>query len=321
MPSPSVETASCVAAADIGGTNLRLAIARRCETGVPRMIASSSTTIAGTTDPNAVVDLISGGVDRLMAENSIPRKALAALAAGAPGITNVDAGIVIVTSYLLGWRDVPLRAMIEKSLGVPASVDNDVNLAALGEACAGAGRGQSDFVFIAIGTGVGAGIVLDGRLFRGSAWTAGEVGYMLLPGLDSDPSARGKPGGLEMSIGGDGIRSQWQSRSPSEGATPRRDLQATEILDLAGRGEPLAKSLLDQTGRLLASAIYNISLVLNCPLFVLGGGVGVHPALRHAADARLRAWGTRVEPRIVPSELGADAQLFGAIRLALDLTK
>jgi glucokinase len=94
---------------------------------------------------------------------------------------------------------------------------------------------------------------------------------------------------------------------------------ATQIFDHA-QHDPLAQAVLERSSRTLAYAIYNISLVLNCPLFVLGGGVGVHPALRDAADAQLLAWGTRVQPRIVRSELGADAQLLGAIRLALDLT-
>ncbi len=283
------------------------------------IIARWSTSTVGIRDADRIVDLIRSGVDYLLAQAAVPRSALKTVAAGAPGITNVETGVVIVTSYLLGWRDVPLRAMLEKSLGVPAAVDNDVNLAAYGESWAGAAKGTPDFVFLAIGTGLGAGIVLDGRLFRGMGWTAGEIGYLLLPGLTDQPVERGKPGPLEGVLGGEGIKVQWQSQWNEAVTSLPRDLQATEIFDHALLGDALAQSILAQSARLLASAIYNISLVLNCPLVVLGGGVGSHAALRDAAQNILTGWGSRVQPRLVTSSLGAEAQLFGAIHLARDI--
>jgi glucokinase len=306
-----------VAAVDIGGTNLRLALARVDQSDpAGSIVARSSTSTVGIREPERIVDIIRTGVDDLLKQASLPRSALRAIAAGAPGITNVDTGVVVVTSYLLGWRDVPLRALLQDSLGVPAAVDNDVNLAALGESWAGAATGTSDFVFLAIGTGIGAGIVSCGRLVRGTSWTAGEIGYMLLPSLPPDPAPRGKPGALESVLGGEGIASQWQSRW-SEGATSLpRDLRATEIFDHAISGDALARTLLDQSARMLAAAIYNMSLILDCSLFILGGGVGTHPALCEAARALLANWGTRVQPRLAISTLGADAQLFGAIRAA-----
>jgi len=317
---PTSETESYVAAVDIGGTNLRLAIARVTDSEPVRsIVARSQTSTVGTRAADAVVVLIFNGIEALLKQASIPRSSLKAIAAGAPGITNVETGVVIVTSYLLGWRDVPLRSMLEKSFGIPATVDNDVKLAALGESWAGVAGGVSDFVFLAIGTGVGSGVFLNGRPYRGSAWTAGEIGYMLLPGLPADPPERGKPGGLENVLGGDGIKSLWQSQWNQTSTKLPRDLQATEIFDHALLGDALAQKILTQTARTLASAIYNISLVLNCPLFVLGGGVGSHPALRPAAESVLKTWGTRVQPRLVISALGPDAQLFGAIRLAMNL--
>jgi glucokinase len=80
-----------------------------------------------------VLDLMREGVDALLREASLPPDSLGAIAAGAPGVTNADKGVVLATSYLMGWRDVPLRQMLEVEFGVPAFVDNDVNLAAIGE--------------------------------------------------------------------------------------------------------------------------------------------------------------------------------------------
>jgi len=303
-----------VVGVDIGGTNLRLALADMAGT----IVARWSTTTAGSSSADAVVDLICSGVEDLLQQTSVPRSALKAIAAGAPGITDVDAGVVIATSYLLGWQDVSLRDLLESALGIPALVDNDVNLGALGEGWAGAAKGTGDFVFIAIGTGIGAGIILDGRPFRGMGWSAGEIGYMLVPGVSDEPVGHGEPGALESIIGGEGIKAQWQSLWHANSTALPRDVTATEIFDGALKGDPLAQSVLRRSARMLADAIYNISLVLNCPLFVLGGGVGMHAALCDATQQVLEKWNARAPVQLRRSILGADAQLMGAIRLALD---
>jgi predicted NBD/HSP70 family sugar kinase len=301
---------------DIGGTSLRLALAD--SSGA--MIAKWSASTAETRDAQPVVDLILQGVDDLLRQSSLPRSALRAVAAGAPGITDVDAGVVIATSYLMGWRDVPLRALLESTLGVPAAVDNDVNLAALGESRAGAGQGIRDFVFLAVGTGIGAGIVLNGALFHGMKWTAGEIGYMLVPGASEEPLKRDQPGALESVAGGEGIKNEWQRVWSNNKTALPRDLTATQIFDHAVKdGDPLAQAILQQSARTLAYAIYNMSLILSCPLFVLGGSVGLHPALCSATQMVLQQRSSRALPQIRQSALGADAQLTGAIRLALDV--
>jgi glucokinase len=299
---------------DIGGTNLRLALADMHGA----MVARWSTTTQGVRSADAVVRLIRTGVEQLLEQTSTPPSVLRAIAAGAPGVTDVDAGVVIATSYLLGWRDVPLRDLLEAAFGIPAVVDNDVNLAALGESRAGAAIGIKDFVFLAIGTGVGSGILLNGQLFRGMAWSAGEIGYMFVPGAEEEPADSGKPGALEELIGGEGIRVQWQRVWRPDKTTLPQLLTATEVCDGALHGDPLALTLLRQTARMLAYAIYNMSLVLNCPLFVLGGGVGMHPALGEATRELLHQWGTRAPVQLRHSALESDAQLIGAIHMALD---
>jgi glucokinase len=302
-----------VVGADIGGTNLRLALADNQGIVVAKWAAST----VGIRDPDIIVSMISEGVEAMLQQASVPRCSLRAIAAGAPGVTNVDKGIVIATSYLMGWRDVPLRALLQAALGVPASVDNDVNVAAIGESWAGAAQSTRDFVFLAIGTGIGAGIILNSQIFRGHSWTAGEVGYLLVPGTSEAPIERGKPGALEAVVGGEGIQEQWQHHW-SEASTPLpKSATATEIFDHALEHNPLAMQILDTASRTLAYAIYNISLILNCPLFVLGGGVGTHPALCDAIRRVLVQRGSRVQPQLVLSALGSEAQLTGAIRLAL----
>jgi len=313
--SPPRGASQYIIGADIGGTSLRLALADGSGTILGRWSASTT----GIRDAALVLRRMRNGVDALLQDASLLPESLCAIAAGAPGVTDVDKGIVIATSYLMGWRDVPLREMLEAEFGVPAFIDNDVNLAALGEMKAGLAQGETDFVFLAIGTGIGAGIVVKSEIHRGSSWTAGEIGYMLVPGTSEVPVTLGEPGALESLVGGEGIKQLWQGRwNPDDTPLPR-DVTATQIFDHALEGNSLAQEILQLVARTLAYAIYNISLILNSPLFVLGGGVGIHPALGNATRQVLDGREARVQPRLICSALGADAQLIGAIFLGLQM--
>jgi glucokinase len=277
----------------------------------------SSSTV-GIRSPETILGLICDGVRHTLRDINAPQGALRSIAVGVPGITDVDNGVVVATSYLMGWQNIPLRARLEQELSVAAAIDNDVNLAAIGESWMGVAKAARDFVFLAIGTGIGAGIMLNGQPYRGSCWAAGEIGYMLLPGSREIPGKRDEPGALESVIGGEGIRAHWQNLwNPDQTALPR-ELTATQIFDHAVAGDALAAAILRQSATLLTYAIYNISGVLNCSLFVLGGGVGQHPALCHATQGLLEQWDFRQRPQITQSALGQDAQLLGAIRTALE---
>jgi glucokinase len=314
-PHPALPRDGFVLGADIGGTNLRVAVADSSG----GILACRRSSVAGVRDPLQVIARMRELASALLAELSAPPSALRAVGVGAPGVTDCERGIVIATSYLLGWRDVPLCALLEDAFGIPAAIDNDVNLAAFGESRAGVARSVDDFVFLAIGTGIGAGIVLNRRVHRGSAWRAGEIGYLLVPGASEKPVDDGEPGPFESMVGGEGIRRQWCSGwSPARSPLPR-ELTATEIFDHARAGDALASEVLSNTARLLSYGIYNLALVLNCPLFVLGGSVGLHPVLGEEVRRLLSRRDNRASPRIVHSALGDQAQLTGAVHLALDI--
>jgi glucokinase len=304
-----------VVGVDIGGTNLRLALADLQGNVLGRWSAS---TIA-TSSPDQVILQIEQGIDFLLRQCSSSRRALLSVAAGVPGVTNPQLGVVLATSYLRGWKDVPFQHLLESALGVPASVENDVRTAAIGEHWKGEARGVQDFVFLAIGTGIAAGIFVNGKLVHGVNFAAGEIGYMYVPGGTEEPAGPASPGSLESAIGGDGVRQQWAKSCPAD--TVPQNLSATEIFTRASAGDCLAKNVLDRTARLLAYAVYNIGLVLNSSLFVLGGGLGVSGPLRAATERILQQYSEPSEPKLVISSLGADAQIMGAIRLAITTAK
>jgi glucokinase len=299
---------------DIGATNMRVALANTKGT----VLAKWSTSTKRTSSPKMVIQQIRAGVNHLLRQASVPRSSLLAVAAGAPGITDGEAGVVFVTSFLKGWKNVPFARLLESALHVPAAVENDVRLAAIGEHWMGSACGNGDFVFLALGTGIAAGIFVNGQLLRGKNYAAGEVGYMVVPGTSEAPVKHGMPGSLESVIGGAGIGTQWLRTCNAPQNSPPQDLTATEIFTHAASGDRFAKSVLDHSARILAYAVYNISVVLNTSLFVLGGGIGMSAPLLHATRKILKQYDEPALPTLITSRLGQDAQLMGAIRLALD---
>lgn len=296
---------------DIGGSNLRVALADI----QGNVLGKWSTSTRATSSPEMVVAQIEEGVVSLLEQSNSSRRSLVAIAAGAPGVTDPKAGMVLVTSYLKGWKNVPFQHLLESALRIPAAVENDVRMAALGEHWLGAARGLDDFVFLAIGTGIAAGIFANGKLVHGVNCTAGEVGYMHVPGAAEIPALPDAPGSLESAIGGDGIRQQWLKGCKANARS--ETLNPSEIFARASSGDILAQTVLDRSAQLLAYAVYNISVVLNSSLFVLGGGVGVNIPLRDATEHILQQYRVPSCPKVVVSNLGTDAQLMGAIRLAL----
>lgn len=303
-----------VAAVDIGGTNLRLVVADMAGAIVGKWTGST----VGASSPGQVVQLIRKGVKEIQAQAGVQAGSLLAVAAGAPGVTDSKNGVVLLTSYLGGWKDVPLGKLLQDALGAPAVIENDVRLGAVGERWKGSARGLDNFVFLAIGTGIAAGICVNGELLHGPEFAAGEVGYLVVPGTPEAGAREGAPGPLESVIGGEGIKAQWRQFTQQMDGDASSDLSATDIFDRALEGDENARRVLDRTAKMLAHAVYNISVVLNCPHFILGGGVGTSAILRDAAESVLESYTEPARPKLCLSSLGPDAQLIGAVRLALD---
>jgi glucokinase len=304
-----------VVGADIGGSNIRLALADLKGVVLGRWSAS----LRAERSPKAVVDKVSAGISHLRQQHKVPLKKILQIAAGAPGITDVAVGRVLSAPNLIGWNDVPLRDLLQDKTDISATVENDVNLGALGESWCGAAQNVANFVFLSIGTGAGAGIVLNGTLHHGATWSAGEVGYMMIPGLPDDPPSTDRPGALESAIGGHRIEQSWtdQARiSDAAGTRSAAALRATDIFDLALGGDRNAREFLDRAAGHLAMAITNLSLVLDLSLVVLSGGTGGHPGLLQAVQRRLER-NQFARPTLLLSDLDGEAQLYGAICLAL----
>jgi glucokinase len=305
-----------VASADIGGTRLRMML-----TDLDGVVMARWSVLLGAKQktPQAVCCLIAEGLRTMCRQSQAPMQKVMHLVAGAPGITNVTEGVVLSAPNLIGWENVPLRALLEEQVKTPCSIENDTNLAALGEHWQGVAQGVDDFIFIALGTGVGAGIFLKGQLYHGAQWSAGEIGYFGVSGSERGTMHTRETGQLERAIGGHGIEAEWLRVLRATAPQVDRELtslKATQIFDLAKEGDSRAIEVLRFVARILANMITDISLLLNLDMVVLGGGVGIHPSLCRETDNLVQRH-EFARPALRSSGLGTEAQLLGAIALGL----
>lgn len=268
------------------------------------------------TTPDAICGYIGEELKILLRKQKKTRAQLLAVVVGVPAITNVEEGSVLSISTLEGWRSVPLRAMLTKIANCLVIVENDMNLAALGEHYCGAAQAEKNFVFMKIGTNVGAGIFLGGRIHHGSQWSAGEIAYLRLPSISRRQPTIHEFGELEMVLTSSGILKSWQEESGKASRTGR-EIDAVGILNLAQAGDVRAEKIVRQRAEIVADIIVNLSLVLNPGLILLGGEIGSHPALIDLVRKQLEGDEFAVT-KVGASAPGNRAVLWGAISLALD---
>jgi glucokinase len=272
------------------------------------------------TNPDAICGLIAETVRSLFKKHKKAREQLLALVVGVPAITNVEEGIVLSISTLEDWRSVPLRTLLRKYFDCLVIVENDTNLAAVGELHHGAARAEQTFILIDIGANVSAGIVLEGKLHHGAHWSAGEIAYLRLPRVLRKQPALHEFGELESLLTSSGILQSWNEaivkrRQASTPASTQMD--ADGVLNLAGTGDPLARNIILDRAGIVADVIVNLSLVLNPGLILLGGKVGSHPTMLTFVTRELEQSEFAI-PKIAAASLGEFAVLSGAIALALE---
>lgn len=246
-----------------------------------------------------------------LADAGVPRDSLAAATLGVPGVLVPEGDRVRLAPRMPGLQNPDVLARLREALGVDIHVENDVNLAATAELAIGRGRQSPDFVYLSVGTGVGLALVLNGQLRAGATGSAGEVGYLPLPGVDSASplhSVRaGRPGPYEARVAAEGLVSSAKAR----GLKVRTAQQVVE----AGRaGDQMALDSLSEEAELLAAGVATVCAIVDPGLVVLGGGLGVGGAdlllpLLHKALRQL----TPLRPTVVASELGDHAVLDGAV--------
>jgi len=258
-------------------------------------------------------------IDQLLASPTVKGRRVRGIGVGAPGVTLHKDGIV-TWAYTLHWDKFPLKAKLSGRYDLPIIVDNDVNLAALGELWFGAGQNVQDMILIAIGTGIGAGVIIEGALYRGYKEASGEVGNMI-PGREFLGKNYQDFGALESVASGTGIAARAREILKSQRTQKELlDLVAEDVFEAARKGESWAWIVINETVDYLAIAIANLVSAFDPELIVLGGGVS------RSADMLITPILNRISgvipnpPKLVVSNLGLRATVMGAITNVLHNT-
>ncbi|MGH1397508.1 MAG: ROK family protein [Trichormus sp.] len=245
------------------------------------------------------------------------------------GPVDATTGTVRLSHHVPGWENIPLQDLLEQEFGVPTSVDNDANVAALGEHRFGAGQGYDSLLYITVSTGVGGGWILNNQPWRGAVGMAGEIGHMVVQ--PTGPVCLcGQRGCVERLASGpymaQNAREILANPQQSQGGEILRNLVNDNlnlltgqlISEAAAKGDHLAQAILHQSAWALGVAIGNVANLINPQLFILGGSVTKagetwwNAVQTMAKDTAL----PEVPFEIVPAALGDDAPLWGAVALA-----
>jgi glucokinase len=247
---------------------------------------------------------------------------VAAVGAGLPGLVDSVNGRVWQLSNVPGWEDVALTALLEEWTGLPAAIDNDAKAMTYAEWLFGAARGGVNVVCVTLGTGVGGGLILDGKLYRGSNLGAGEIGQMTID-PNGVPGQYGNFGALEKYVGHVQISERAQALYRDAGVTKNLDeCSPFALQEAAEAGDNIAHRVWEEVGFSIGITLCDVVWLLNPDRIVIGGGVGqageyVFGPIRRVIEERtMRIFHQNLT--IVPAKLGNDAGMIGSAALALD---
>jgi predicted NBD/HSP70 family sugar kinase len=224
---------------------------------------------------------------------------------GVPGAVDPRTGRVSMIPNIAGLQDFDVLGFLRGRFGPDVAIENDVNLAMLGEQALGCARGCHNAAFLALGTGVGLGLLIDDKLFRGAHGAAGEIAD--LP-IGRDPTAQmpSVTGAFELEVGSRAIVDRYRHQGGAVAVTVR------DIFTLLEQGDELAASVLDTTARWVALAVVTLQSLLDLDIIVFGGSIGARPELYERVRRALPALSSR-PITIAPSQLGDRAGLIGAV--------
>lgn len=314
---------------DLGGTTTKCAVV-----SVKGDIEAQWSMVTDVSDDGKnIIPNIIESIQRYLEEHHLSPQDIIGIGMGSPGNVNRDKGTV-VGAYNLNWTtEQPIRELIEQATGISFYLDNDANVAALGEQWKGAGNNEPDVIFITLGTGVGGGIISDGKLVHGASDSAGEIGHLTVdPYSFQYQCTCGKVGCLETVASATGIvrvtkallADSDQQSMLTDILEITGDIEAKDVFDCAKKGDTIALNIIDIITHYLAIAIGNLSCAVNPSTVVIGGGVS------KAGSILLDAIERQLKPYLFPTiretthvrlaELENDAGVIGASVLVLKET-
>ena len=310
---------------DLGGTSIKFAILTQA--GEIQEKWSIKTNIFD--EGSHIVDEMIASIQHRMELLGLSAENFLGIGMGSPGVVNREKGTV-VGAYNLNWKtEQPIKEKIEGALGIPFFIDNDANVAALGEQWVGAGANDPDVVFVTLGTGVGGGVVADGNLIHGVAGAGGELGHITVDFEQPIQCTCGKAGCLETVASATGIVNLTRRYADEYAGDAKlkqmiddgQDVSAKDVFDLAKENDELALIVYRNFCRYLGIACANIGSILNPSTIVIGGGVsaageflleGLNEVLQANSFPQVKT-----STKLALANLGNDAGVIGAASLVV----
>lgn len=261
---------------DLGGTTIKLAFINMYGELLHKWEIPTNTSEEG---KHITLD-IAKTIDKKLQDLGELKHKLVGIGIGAPGPVQVSTGM-IYEAVNLGWKNYPLKDLLEVETGLPVVVDNDANIAALGEMWKGAGEGAKDVVCMTLGTGVGGGVIANGEIVHGASGAGGEIGHITVVTENGFPCNCGKSGCLETVSSATGIVrvAMKKLQETNEDSVLRSILKqegkitSKDVFDALAEGDALAEQIVEKVAFYLGLAVANLSSTLNPEKVVIGGGV------------------------------------------------
>jgi predicted NBD/HSP70 family sugar kinase len=296
--------AAFVLGVDLGGAKIRAALADL-----------SGAAIAETNAPTDrrggahVIAQIGALREKLLEQTGIAPARLRFAVVGTPGVVDTATGAVQQAPNIAQLDSIDVVGLLRKALACDLVVENDINLAALGEQWQGRGQGPRNLGYIALGSGLGMGLVIEGRLMRGARGAAGEIGYLPL-GVDPFTAESRHAGALERAIGAQGLVARYEAAGGEKG------LAAPAIFERLASGDAAAIATIDETARLLALATASVCAIADLEQIVFGGSIGGRPEVIARVERLLPLCMARPAP-LARSVLQERATIVGALATGL----
>jgi glucokinase len=273
-----------------------------------------------------VVETFDEMIALLLKETDFDWENIKGIGIGIPGFVNIETGNV-VEAVNLQWNDVQIKEILETKWGVPVSVDNDANTAALGEMWVGAGEANKHILCLTIGTGIGGGIIINRDIYHGANGIAGEIGHFIVKDQGGKACNCGKTGCLEAEASATAIVKQALEEVEKKSSIPLMEvydrtgqITAKTIVELAKADDPVCKRIITELGQLLGKTLSKFCVLLNPEKIIIGGGVSyAGDLLLNPMNEAFKAHALEIiseNTPIVRAELGNKAGMIGAAWLA-----
>jgi glucokinase len=269
------------------------------------------------TSPAVIFERMFAIGDEVIATSKAANRVPAAISVSIGGPLDIEQGIIMSPPNLPKWEQIPLKTLLFEHFALPVYIEHDGNAGALAEYIFGAGRGSQNMVFLTLGTGLGAGIILNGKIYRGSTDMAGEVGHIRI--TEDGPIAYGKMGSWEGVCSGAGLVKLAHQRYP--GYWPA-EITTRELIQAALDNIPEACNLVEEMGEWLGRGIAILVDILNPEIVVVGtigvvlGNLVLDPARRIIAEEALPRAAKACQ--IIPAQLGDSLGDIASLMAAID---